>query len=188
LASYTALFDACVLYPQTLRDVLLSLSGTGLFRARWSAQINAEWTRSLLERRPDLEEKIRRAEARAITSVPDCLITGYEGMIPCLQLPDPDDRHVLAAAIVGRADVIVTLNLTDFPPDLLAPYGIEPQHPDRFILHQLNLDADRAAAAFREMRARHKNPARSAPEFIDHLEAKGLTETAAALRQVEDRI
>jgi PIN domain len=66
--------------------------------------------------------------------VRDCLVTGYEDLIPALDLPDPDDRHVLAAAIRGRADVIVTCNLADFQADQLAHYGIEARHPDDFLL------------------------------------------------------
>jgi predicted nucleic acid-binding protein len=112
----TALFDACVLYPQTLRDVLLSLARTGLFRARWTDLINEEWTRKLLENNPGKTDRVARTLALVNQSVDDCLISGYEELIPTLQLPDPDDRHVLAAAIAGRADLIITLNLSDFPP------------------------------------------------------------------------
>ena len=88
-ARYTAILDACVLYPATLRDLLLSLARDGLFHARWSDRIQDEWVRSLLKRRPEL------------------------------------DRHLLAAAICGHADAIVTFNLSDFPPAALAPFGIE---------------------------------------------------------------
>lgn len=181
MADYTALFDACVLYPQTLRDVLISMARTDLFRARWSADINDEWSRNRLARNPELAVQIRRTVELVNESVPDCLVTGYRPLIPSLTLPDPDDRHVLAAAIVGRADVIVTTNLKHFPADVLSPFGIEPQHPDEFVYQQFGLDVDRVLSAFKGMRARLRRPPMTADEFIRNLDAKGLALTAAAL-------
>ena len=87
-------------------------------------------------------------------AVPDALVTGYQETIPTLTLPDPTDRHVLAAAIVGRADVIVTSNLKDFPADVLQPYGIEAQHPDEFLMHQRDLNHDRFLECVKRIRAR----------------------------------
>ena len=138
--AFTALFDACVLYPAPLRDILLRLACGNLFRARWSAQIHDEWIRSLLQNRPDLAGKLQRTRDAMDRAVADCLVTGHEVLIPGLILPDPNDRHVLAAAILGRADVIVTFNLKDFPAAVLGGYGIEAQHPDVFIRHVLDLD------------------------------------------------
>lgn len=181
MADYTALFDACVLYPQTIRDVLLSVARTELFRARWSATINDEWTRNRLHKRPEQAAKIRRTLDLVNQSVPDCLVTGYESLIGSIVLPDPGDRHVVAAAIVGRADVIVTTNLKHFPATALAPFGIEAQHPDEFVYHQFGLDGVLVLTAFRVMRARFDRPPMSTDEFIRHLDAKGLVKTAAAL-------
>jgi predicted nucleic acid-binding protein len=140
VATLTALFDACVLYPQTLRDLLLNLARTDLFRARWTDLINEEWTRKLLEKNPEKADRVARTLALVNQSVEDCLISGYEEVIQTLQLPDPDDRHVLAAAIVGQADLIITLNLDDFPPEQLEPFGIEAQHPDTFVAYLVGLD------------------------------------------------
>jgi len=89
--------------------------------------------------------------------VENCLISDYEEIIPTLKLPDPDDRHVLAAAIVGQADLIITLNLDDFPPEELEPFGIEAQHPDTFVAHLIGLDQEAVCAAIRRMRERYKN-------------------------------
>ena len=126
--AFTALYDACVLYPAPLRDLLMHLALTDLFRAKWTDAIHEEWMRAVLETRPDLtREKLERTRNLMNAHVRDCLVTGYEGLIPGLPLPDPDDRHVLAAAIRGRADVIVTFNLKDFPATTLAPLGIETQ-------------------------------------------------------------
>jgi predicted nucleic acid-binding protein len=140
VASFTAVYDACVLYPAPLRDLLLRVALTDLFRARWTEEIHAEWVRSLLERRPDLKpEQLRRTRELMNISVPDCLVTGYEGLVGALKLPDPDDRHVLAAAIRCQAGVIVTYNLADFPSQALDPYGIAAQHPDEFVVHLFDL-------------------------------------------------
>ena len=112
MASFVAVFDACVLYPAPLRDLLLRLALTDLFRARWSAEIHDEWVRAVLARRPDLSPAILdRTRALMDGAVPDAVVTGHEGLIPTLTLPDPDDRHVLAAAIRCQAGVIVTFNL-----------------------------------------------------------------------------
>jgi hypothetical protein len=90
---------------------------------------------------------------------------------------------VLAAAIRGRADVIVTSNLRHFPAEILAPFGIEPQHPDEFILHLLDLSPGMVAAAARDHRESLKNPPKAIEEYIDTLEAQGLTQTASVLRE-----
>jgi predicted nucleic acid-binding protein len=184
----TALFDACVLYPQTLRDALLSLARTDLFRARWSAHINEEWTRARLRTHPEHAAQIQYTLEQVNKSVEDCLVTGYEPLIESIELPDPDDRHVVAAAIVGRADVIVTLDLSHFPATALEPYNIEVQHPDKFIAYQFGVDEAKALAAFKAMRARLKRPAMTSDEFLDHLERKGLPTTVATLRPFADLI
>jgi PIN domain len=90
--------------------------------------------------------------------VRDCLVTGYEPLIETLELPDPDDRHVLAAAITAHADLIVTKNLDDFPAARLASYGIEVRHPDTFVRNLLELDEESALAAVAEHRASLQNP------------------------------
>lgn len=127
MSHYTALLDANVLYPVPMRDIVLQLAVTGIFRAKWTADIHCEWMEALLRHEP-------HRDRRALERTRDCLITGYETLIPGLSLPDPDDRHILAAAIVGRCDVIVTQNLKDFPVTALSPYGIDVQHPDDFIV------------------------------------------------------
>ena len=133
---FTVIYDACVLYPAPLRDFLMRLALTGLFRARWTDQIRDEWTRSLLRNRPELEDTLPRTVELMNHAMPDSLVTGHERLIGGLSLPDPDDRHVLAAAIVSGAQLIITFNTRDFPEDELAPYGIEAVHPDTFSVQQ----------------------------------------------------
>ncbi len=146
-ARYTAILDAHVLYPQLIRDTLLSLAVERLYHARWSATIHAEWTRNLAEDRPELAAKLSLVVERMNASVSDCLLTNYEKLANSIELPDPDDRHLVAAAIVGHADAIVTFNTKDFPKTVLAPYGIEVQHPDEFLMNQLQLPEIPASAA-----------------------------------------
>src|SRR6202050_1213100 len=103
----------------------MHLAMTGLFRAKWSDDVHEEWMTRLLENRPDLSrEKLERNRMLMDKHATDALVTGYEDLIEGLQLPDPDDRHVLAAAIRGRADVIITANVRDFPADILTPFEI----------------------------------------------------------------
>lgn len=179
---YTAILDANVLYPQLLRDTLLSLAVERLYHARWSATIHDEWTRNLVKERPALADKLPAVVALMNASVPDCLVTNYENLANCIELPDPDDRHVVAAAIVGHADAIVTFNIKDFPASVLRPYGIEVQHPDEFLMNQLQLQKIPALSAIKKMRARWTNPVRPAQELITAFELRGLPLTADLLR------
>lgn len=112
----TVVYDACVLYPAPLRDLLMLLALADLVHARWSSRIHEEWMRGVLAARPDLRrEQLERTRDLMDAYVRDGLVTGYEFLIPDLILPDPEDRHVLAAAIHSAADAIVTFNLDDFP-------------------------------------------------------------------------
>ncbi len=182
MAQFTALYDACVLYPATMRDFLMSLAETDLFRARWTDRIHDEWIRNVLKDRTDLtRERLDRTRDLMNAAVPDCLIAGYDDLIEAVELPDADDRHVLAAAIRGRVDVIVTLNLKDFPPASLAPYDIDAQHPDVFADHLLNLNAGAVCAAAKRHRERLKKPPKTAQEYLDGLANTGFTRTAAGL-------
>lgn len=188
-ARYTAVLDACVLYPAPLRDLLLSLAQTGMYHARWSHQIQDEWVRNLLIKRPDLKKEDLARTCKAMNaSVLDCLIENYETVASTLELPDPDDRHVLGAAIIGHADAIVTFNLRDFPAEILSVYNIEVQHPDDFIANQLDLRQLEALAAIKAMRARLRNPPKTASELITTLERNQLPLTASILRMAEDLI
>jgi predicted nucleic acid-binding protein len=182
-ARYTALLDANVLYPAPLRDLLLSLAAVGLYHARWTDRIQQEWVRNLEANRPELAGKFVQTVQLMNTAIPDCLVENYEHLIDSLQLPDPDDRHVLAAAIAGHADAIITLNLKDFPAQALEPHNIEAQHPDEFALNQLDLSEAVALHAIRTMRSRLKAPPRTAMELLETFERIGLPMTAARLRQ-----
>lgn len=182
---YTAILDANVLYPTLLRDVLMSLAVADLFHARWSATIHREWTRHLTHARPELGARLPALVERMNAAVPDSVVTGYEHLIASIELPDPDDRHVVAAAIVGHADAIVTFNTADFPEAALAPYNIETQHPDEFVMNQLHLHKFAALTAIKQMRMRWNHPPRTSEEVITALDKRGLPLTADFLREAE---
>jgi hypothetical protein len=188
VASFTAVYDACVLYPAPLRDLLLELGTTGLFRARWTDRIHDEWMRSLLAARPELAAPLARTRELMNQAVPDCLVTDFERLEVALELPDMDDRHVLAAAICARADVIVTYNLKDFPEAALAPYRIEAQHPDQFVRHLFDLNPGAVCAAVKAQRRRLKNPPMTALETLEILMKSGLSTSVAALQDMIDLI
>lgn len=132
-------YDANVLYPSTLRDVLIRVGLARLVQPKWTAQILDEVFRNLRANRPDLDHaRLDRTRRLMNEAIRDVTVTGYSHLIDQLDLPDPDDRHVLAAAVHADAQVIVTHNLRDFPSDRLEPWGVSAQHPDDFLtgLHQ----------------------------------------------------
>lgn len=144
-------------------------------RAIWQ-QIDLTWAR---KRFSELRTLIDR-------SVPDCLISGHETLIQGLTLPDAKDRHVLAAAIVGRVNVIVTYNLKDFPADKLAPYGLMAEHPDTFISHLLDLGSGAVISQKRNHRASLKNPPKTVGDYLETLVTQGLVETVLSVREFEE--
>ena len=189
-ARYTALLDACVLYPMAMADALMSLATAGLFAAKWTTRIEAEWIRSLEDNRPDLQGRLDYRREQMREAVPDWEVDEQAWTICArgLELPDPDDVHVLAAALAGHADCIVTANLKDFPAEVVAQLGIEVIHPDQFIVAQWDLDQLVAVAAFKRMRARWKKPQASAEDFAAAMERGGLPATAQRLREAAELI
>ncbi|MFK0314500.1 PIN domain-containing protein [Pseudomonas sp. NPDC090233] len=179
---FTAFYDANVLYPAPLRDLLMHLALTGVYRARWSTRIHDEWKRNLLLNRPDLtREHLDRTSGLMDTAVPDALVTDYELLIDGLDLPDEDDRHVLAAAIKCNASVIVTFNLKDFPQAVLDKFDIEPLHPDDFIADLWDLDKAAVLEAAQRQRVSLKAPPHSVQEYLDTLLQQKLPESVKLL-------
>lgn len=179
----TAIIDACVLYSAPVRDLIVRMAQAGLIQARWTSEIHDEWMRNLLNNNPKVSrERLERTRSLMDGAVRDCLVANYADLIDSLILPDPDDRHVLAAAIRGGADVIVTYNLGDFPADALTAHGIEARHPDEFIAHLLDVAPGAVIAAAKCQREGLKNPPKTVDEFLAILEQQGLSRTVAALR------
>jgi hypothetical protein len=187
--TFTVLFDACVLYPAPLRDLLMQLAMSDLFRARWTDQIHDEWIKNLLNNRSDLtRENLERTRDLMNSHVLDCLVCDYENLVEGLALPDSNDRHVLAASIRGQVAVIVTFNLQDFPADYMSKFGIEAQHPDEFIRHLIDLAPGRVCACVKRHRARLRNPPKTVEEYLTTLEKQQLPESVQALREFVELI
>ena len=185
MASLTAFYDANILYPAELRNFLMHLALTGLFRAKWSNAVHEEWITNLLKNRQDItRQKLERTRHLMDKAALDALVEGYEHLIPTLSLPDENDRHVLAAAIEGEAQVIVTMNMKDFPDEVLQRYEMEAQHPDEFILHLIDLAPDAVMDAAETHRQSLKNPPKSVEEFLASLETQGLPQSVAALQRL----
>ena len=182
-----ALLDACVLYPPALRDVLMWLATARAYRPRWSEMIHTEWMRSVLANRSDVtREQLERARRLMDQVDAESLVSGYEGRIDALILPDANDRHVLAAAIQAQASVIVTFNLSDFPKTILAPYGIEALSPDTFLCRLLDTDEEQVLVGVRRHRASLRRPAKTVEEYLSTLQSNGLSQFVAFLRQWEE--
>jgi hypothetical protein len=179
-----AVYDACVLYSAFLRDLLVRLAILGrereLLRAKWTGRIHREWMRAVLRQRPSARYRgLQRTRRLMDANVRGCRVRGYRRWEQRLTLPDPNDRHVLAAALACVADVIVTFNTADFPADALSPFGVAAVAPDPFVLQFVGSGIVVAAAA--EHRASLSRPPLSAEEYLGALRRNGLPETAAAL-------
>lgn len=184
MTSFSVVYDACVLYPAPLRDLLMHLALTDLYRAKWTDDIHDEWTRNVRKNRPDLTpEQLQRTRELMDRSVRDCLVSGYEFLIPTLNLPDPEDRHVLAAAIRSQSSVILTFNLKDFPAEELEKYDVEALHPDEFLSDLIDLNPAKVLGAAAAHRRALKNPPKTTAEYLDVLLRQGLPETVGQLRQ-----
>jgi len=182
-------YDACVLYPALLRDFLVSLALAGAVHARWSRKIQEEWKRNLLENRPDLlRGKIERTIRLMEQSIPEAVIEPDETLTASLELPDPNDRHVLATAIRAGASVIVTFNVRDFPKAVLEGFGVVAQHPDELAVGLLSVNAEAVLRAVRLQRARLHRPPISKVEYLDMLRDLGLVETSRALAEYREQL
>jgi predicted nucleic acid-binding protein len=180
---FRVVLDACVLYPAPLRDLLLELAISGLYKAHWSPDIHEEWIRAVLRERPDLTaDNLARTRLLMDQHSEDALVDGYEPLVNSLSLPDPNDRHVLAVAIRCRADAIITFNLKDFPDQALQAWGVEAIHPDDFLKYQFDLNVPKVCGAAKRIRARLTAPARSAEEYVERLRLVGLPGAAERYR------
>ncbi len=185
----TAVYDANVLYPAPLRDLLIRLAQAGLVRAKWSETIHDEWMRSVLNENPQLSpERLARTRTLMNEAVRDCLLSGHDDLLDSLSLPDPDDRHVLAAAIRANAEVIVTFNLKDFPPETLDRYDIEAMHPDDFLVSLIEFAPGLVCAAVKRQRESLRNPPKTAEELMATFQTQGLTQAVARLREFTELI
>lgn len=188
MAKFTVVYDACVLYPAPLRDLLMRLALTDLFKAQWTDDIHEEWINALLRRDLYKREELERVRDLMDAHVRDAKVVGYEDLIDILELPDKNDRHVLAAAIKCNADAIVTFNLKDFPQEILSKYAIEAIHPDDFVCYQIDLSSGKACSAIKSQRESLKNPPKGKEEFLAILQKQQMPQTVSTLKQYIDFI
>jgi predicted nucleic acid-binding protein len=175
VARYTAVLDACVLVPIALADTLLRVAERGLYRPLWSERILEETADAILEIHADLSpDAVQRRVDAMNHSFEDALVEGWQDVEPSLSLPDPDDGHVVAAAIRGRADTIVTANLRDYPEEVLTPLGIAVVHPDDFLLDQLDLAPRVVLEVIREQAAHTRRPSLTPTDLIARLARCGV--------------
>ena len=178
---FVVLLDANVLYPFRKRDLLLRFYDAGLFQARWTERILDEWTGNLLKARPDCKASVHAQQKRMREVFPEALVGGFERLKASLSLPDPNDKHVLAAAIQCGAQHIVTDNMQDFPQPKLNPFGIEATGADAFLARIFDLYTAEAMTVLRNLRSHYSNPPYSPSGFVRDLTAKGMPKLAARL-------
>lgn len=186
---FSALLDTNVLWPSLQRDFLLSLAVEGLYRPLWSEAIIDELveheTFKLVRRGSSAQEAAERAEhliGQARRTFNDAIVAGWESLEGTFGLPDPADEHVLAAAVIGGAGVIVTDNTKDFP-DALMPAGLEIQSARDFAADTISVDPARAVRALHEIARRHRTPRHSPEQLLDLLVKRyGMDEVAHVLR------
>lgn len=180
--------DACLLYPAGLRSLMMWLAVHDAIRPRWTDEIHAEWIRNVLANRPDLlPGQLERSRTLMVSHVEDCLVTGSENLIPPLVLPDPNDRHVLAAAIAAEADAIITWNLRDFPERSLTEFGIGILTPDQLVSDLPRENSELVIRAMKEHRSSLRHSPRTTADYLDNLAAQGLIESIRTLDQMSLR-
>jgi predicted nucleic acid-binding protein len=174
---FTAVLDTNVVYPVIIRDILLWFGHYDLYTPKWSEHIFEEWKKVMLQKgvtEVEAENRINKVNL----AFPDALVQNYKGLIDKLELPDADDRHVLAAAIKVNANLIVTNNIKDFPEEYLQSFGLNAKTADDFLTDIIDLNQEQAIAAFKEMVLNKKNPKMDELEVLNHLRKVGLVDTA----------
>lgn len=180
---FPAFLDTCVLLKPYLCDTLLSVAECGIYRPMWSAGVLEELDRNLRKRGATKEQVAHRLD-QMNRHFPDAVITGYEHLVDSME-NHPKDRHVLAAAVRGGAEVLVTENLRDFPASALDRYGLAALHQDDFLQDQLDLSPGAVSAALRRQASRYRRDPRSVEDLLDVLgnEGNGCAGFARACRR-----
>ena len=174
---FTAVLDTNVVYPVIIRDILLWFGHYDLYTPKWSEHIFDEWKNVMLAKGVEQAEAENRIK-KVNLAFPDALVQNYKGLIDQLELPDVDDRHVLAAAIKVNANLIVTNNIKDFPEQYLQSFGLSAKTADDFLTDIIDLNQEQAIAAFKEMVVNKKNPKMDEQDVLDQLRKAGLKDTA----------
>lgn len=176
-------YDANVLYPFHLRNLLIQCAVDRLVVARWSAEIHDEWIRNLAADSVTLtRERLERTRDLMNRVLPDATVEGYERHVAGLSLPDPGDRHVVAAAIEAGASLIVTWNTRDFPARALQPHGLRQQRPDTFLLGLYEAMPDVTIEAVRNARRNLTKSGLTAEAFVEALKRQKVVRFARILQ------
>jgi hypothetical protein len=173
-----AVLDACVLYPTVLREVLLGAARAGLYQPMWSARILEEWARAAAKLGPGQEALARGEVALVRAGFPQAEVSAAPGLEARLWLPDAADIHVLAAAVAGGAEAVVTFNAKDFPRGVLAEEGLRRLDPDGFLL---SLDRAAVAAVAEAVRAEAERLSGEAQPLRALMKRAGLPRLGKAL-------
>jgi hypothetical protein len=181
-ATPVVLYDANLLYPFHLRNVLVQLGVNHIVAPRWTDAIHDEWIRNLAAAGRETHERLLRTRDIMKRVLPEADVCGYEQRISGLTLPDADDRHILAAAIEAGAETILTFNLRHFPAEVLAPFGLSAKDPDAFLCDLYETDREGVLAVVDAARLNLSRTAPSVGSFIDALERQRLVGLAARLR------
>ncbi len=174
---FTCVLDTCVIYPVEVRDLLLWFAHFKLYTPRWTEHIHEEWDDVMARKGIAAEEREKR-RVKMDSAFPFALVEDYAPLIDQLTLPDPKDRHVLAAAIKVNANQIVTNNLKDFPEDYLASFGLVAKSADDFLADLIDLDQELSLHAFRVLVLHRRNPEMDEYQVLDAMRRNGLTDTA----------
>lgn len=180
---FICVLDTNVLHPINVRDLIFWFAHFELFTPKWSKHIFDEWE-NLLRRKGISDKEIKKRISKATKAFPDALVENYEPLIKSLNLPDPKDCHVLAAAIKTNANIIVTNNLKDFPSDYLATFGLSAKDADEFLTDIIDLNQEHAVAAFRKLVVNRKNPDVDEYEILNLFRKRGLKNTADYLHSL----
>lgn len=174
---FKAVLDTNIIFPVILRDLMFWFAHHDLYTPKWSGNIFDEWKRVMTRKGVSEIEALKRVE-KANIAFPDALVRNYEALVDDLELPDKDDRHVLAAAIKANANVIVTNNLKDFPTEYLETFGLIAISADDFLTDIIDLNHEKALTAFKEMVLHKRNPAMDEYQVLESLRKNGLKDTA----------
>jgi len=182
-----AVFDACVLYPPSLRDLLMWLAVAKVYEPRWSEEIHEEWMRNVLKDNPEIRrEQLERTRTLMNGITSRSLVSGYRVHLASLTLPDAKDCHVVAVALEAKASLIVTFNLKDFPGRVLSPLGIRALHPDAFLESLFLQNGPRFLLGIRQHRASLKNPPKTTTDYLATMTSLGLKKMALRLEVFQE--
>lgn len=184
ISTFTVFIDANVFFGARLRSLVLFMAQSKMFRARWTERVHDEWMRNVAEKRTIDMSQLEKIRACMDRSVLNCLVTGYEPLEQSFHLPDPDDRHILAAAVKSGADLILTFNAKDFPKDLVEPLGIEICDPDEFLLDLFNISEDLFIEHVKADFHHYKAPPLTFDAYIEALRKADVPKTAALIERL----